>query len=260
MHDLAHFIGRQEQVVAAAAVSGRRKPKPLGLAMTTPGIRSICLAGAKPPRRFCSNWPSRTIAPRRLPRASKRSGAVSWSLRARSSAVMRAVGGAEHAQDGLAAGDGIGVALGLARSVRVAEIAARVGGAGWRDSRRIRLLPARAPSAGAGDLPVGGRSGIHGGSFDGFAPAAFLVLPPGLPGLPDAGFDPPFVGFFVIRPWYTPAESGPRSMQGRVDILPRNPENARLAPARVAELVDALASGASGGNFVEVRVLSRAPA
>src|SRR3546814_13360054 len=29
--------------------------------------------------------------------------------------------------------------------------------------------------------------------------------------------------------------------------------------ARVAELVDALASGASGGNSVEVRVLSRAP-
>jgi hypothetical protein len=30
-----------------------------------------------------------------------------------------------------------------------------------------------------------------------------------LPGLPDAGFDPPFDGFFVIRPWYTPAESRP---------------------------------------------------
>src|SRR5688500_1186944 len=33
----------------------------------------------------------------------------------------------------------------------------------------------------------------------------------------------------------------------------------RGSPARVAELVDALASGASGGNSVEVRVLSRAP-
>ena len=32
-----------------------------------------------------------------------------------------------------------------------------------------------------------------------------------------------------------------------------------LHPARVAELVDALASGASGGNSVEVRVLSWAP-
>jgi hypothetical protein len=32
-----------------------------------------------------------------------------------------------------------------------------------------------------------------------------------------------------------------------------------LAPAQVAELVDALASGASGGNPVEVQVLSWAP-
>jgi hypothetical protein len=31
------------------------------------------------------------------------------------------------------------------------------------------------------------------------------------------------------------------------------------APARVVELVDTLASGASGGNPVEVRVFSRAP-
>src|SRR3546814_12293206 len=37
------------------------------------------------------------------------------------------------------------------------------------------------------------------------------------------------------------------------------PQHTRPAPARVAELVDALASGASGGNSVEVRVLSRAP-
>ena len=32
-----------------------------------------------------------------------------------------------------------------------------------------------------------------------------------------------------------------------------------VTPAQVAELVDALASGASGGNSVEVRVLSWAP-
>src|SRR3546814_15681166 len=37
------------------------------------------------------------------------------------------------------------------------------------------------------------------------------------------------------------------------------PQHTRPAPARVAELVDALASGASGGNSVEVRVLSRVP-
>jgi hypothetical protein len=46
MHDLAHLVRRQEQVVAAARV-GRRKPKPFGLAITTPGIRSMRSAGAK---------------------------------------------------------------------------------------------------------------------------------------------------------------------------------------------------------------------
>jgi hypothetical protein len=34
---------------------------------------------------------------------------------------------------------------------------------------------------------------------------------------------------------------------------------ARRTPAQVAELVDALGSGPSGGNIVEVRVLSWAP-
>ena len=40
-------------------------------------------------------------------------------------------------------------------------------------------------------------------------------------------------------------------------MMPFSPSNRRCA--RVAELVDALDSGSSGGNPVQVRVLSRAP-
>ncbi len=45
-----------------------------------------------------------------------------------------------------------------------------------------------------------------------------------------------------------------------VKVIRFVPDRAHKAPfAEVAELVDALASGASGGNPVEVQVLSSAP-
>ena len=47
---------------------------------------------------------------------------------------------------------------------------------------------------------------------------------------------------------------------GSVECAPRQDRNCtRFSRAQVAELVDALASGASGGNPVEVQVLSWAP-
>src|SRR5690606_34666717 len=65
--------------------------------------------------------------------------------------------------------------------------------------------------------------------------------------------------FFLMGAWYTRTLDVLRGKSTHcsrdVDNPLRTPENARPAPAQVAELVDALASGASGGNSVEVRVL-----
>src|SRR3546814_2735858 len=68
---------------------------------------------------------------------------------------------------------------------------------------------------------------------------------------------PRLLGVFAIARMLHGHPSRP-GVQG-VDKPRLAPQHTRPAPARVAELVDALASGASGGNSVEVRVLSRAP-
>src|SRR5690606_9061576 len=74
---------------------------------------------------------------------------------------------------------------------------------------------------------------------------------------PTAGGEPPAGG-----------RRGPHATTGRVKevltsppspLIMRGPHSTNVRFAQVAELVDALASGASGGNSVEVRVLSWAP-
>jgi hypothetical protein len=117
------------------------------------------------------------------------------------------------------------------------------------------LPPLPAPPAGAVI-----DSGIHGGSLDLPAPclppvpcAAFFEAG----ALSDGGLRPPVPVFFVIAKWYTPTVFSP-SREVRVDF-PRTALQHTRRFAQMAELVDALASGASGGNFVEVRVLFWAP-
>ena len=140
MHGLAHLERRQEQVVAAAA-SGRRKPKPSGLAITVPAIRSRRSAAAYSPRRFSSNWPSRTIAARRLLSASDRSGAVSSSCVGERVRRERSFG--EAAQDQFAAGDRLLVTAGFALGVRIVEAAPLHALAGCLRTRRLTLSGSR---------------------------------------------------------------------------------------------------------------------
>ena len=110
--------------------------------------------------RFCSSWPSRTIAPRRLLSASKRSGSVSASLLGERVGVHRAVVGREDAQDHFAAGDRLFVARGFARGVRVAFRRGPRGGR-WRCATCRRR--------GRGGHPAGALRGLVLG-----AAAAFL--------------------------------------------------------------------------------------
>ncbi len=116
-------------------------------------------------------------------------------------------------------------------------------------------------------------SGIHGGGLlpPDSCPLAGLLVRLGAAGfaprlggvLPRPG--PLFPGVLVIADMVHAATCRPRHFSCAshracsVDKPRAATQHTRPAPARVAELVDALASGASGGNFVEVRVLSRAP-
>ncbi len=110
-----------------AAGTGRRRRRRCAGNRNRPGWRSPCpairsrrSAGANSPRRFSSNWPSRSIAARRLSSASKRSGAARSSFVARASADMGP--SARTRRIMFAAGDRLLVAASFAVGVRIQEV------------------------------------------------------------------------------------------------------------------------------------------
>ena len=141
MHDLAHFIGRQEQVIASAGV-GPQEAETVRVGDHRAGDQRGVLHRRETAAPVLHQL---SVADHRAQTLGQGLEAVGCLQAQRAGDLLgrlRSLGGLEETEDGFATGDGLVITLRFALRVRVDETPRRARGRGAARGRRRRLRPA----------------------------------------------------------------------------------------------------------------------